>query len=162
MNALAQWRVSWLEGAVRGLNWLGRRRGAAQAAHLETGISGEEAAYFYLRRKGYVVVARRWASRRLRGDLDLVAWDGPVLCVVEVKSRTAHDSVAAEFAVDAHKRDVLRRLARQYVRQLRRPAAPTVRFDVISIYMVPGKEKEILHFEGCFGWREWDEEDRWG
>jgi hypothetical protein len=61
------------------------------AAHLTTGIDGEDAAFFYLGRKGYTVVARRWSSGYQRGDLDLIAWQGPLLCFIEVKTRTAHD-----------------------------------------------------------------------
>ena len=43
------------------------------------------------------------------GDLDLVAWQGPMLCFFEVKTRTARDLNPAEAAVDLHKRNVLRR-----------------------------------------------------
>ena len=53
-----------------------------------------------------------------------------------------------------HKRDTLRRLARQYVRQLPQDIAPPVRFDVIIVYIVPGKEKEFVHFEGSYSWGE--------
>jgi Holliday junction resolvase-like predicted endonuclease len=60
----------------------------------------------------------------------------------------------AETAVDLHKRNVLRRLARQYVRQLPGGSAPQARFDVISVYLVPGKLSEFMHFENVFGWRE--------
>jgi hypothetical protein len=31
-----------------------------------------------------------------------------------------------------------------------------VRFDVLSVYLVPGEEKEFVHFEGSFGWSEWE------
>ena len=90
------------------------------------------------------------------GDIDLIAWQGPLLCFVEVKTRTARDDAPAEIAVDSHKRNTLRRLARQYVRQLPQEAAPPVRFDVLSVYLVPGKKKEFQHFEGAFGWNDWD------
>ena len=158
MEWLARMRVGCEERALAGLDWLARRRGQPLAAHLATGLDGEDAAYFYLRRKGYTVVARRWCSGNLRGDIDLIAWQGPLLCVVEVKTRTAHDATAAEIAVDGQKRRVLRGLARQYVRRLPQPTAPPVRFDIVSVYLVPGQEKEFVHFEGVFGWseREWD------
>jgi len=58
----------------------------------------------------------------------------------------------AEVAVDSHKRNTLRRLARQYVRHLPQEAAPPSRFDVISVYLVPGQKQEFQHFEGSFGW----------
>jgi putative endonuclease len=77
-----------------------------------------------------------------------------MLCCVEVKTRTAHDLTPAEVAVDSHKRSILRRLARQYVRQLPQETAPPVRFDVLSVYLVPGQKKEFVHFESSFGWSE--------
>jgi putative endonuclease len=156
MGLLEQMRIVGEEHALAGLNWVTRRRGrgASVPAHLTTGIDGENAALFHLRRKGYIVVARRWSSGNLPGDLDLIAWQGPMLCFVEVKTRTAHDLAPAEVAVDSHKRSTLRRLARQYVRQLPQETSPPVRFDVLSVYLVPGKEKEFQHFEGSFGWSE--------
>lgn len=148
--------LSGLERGMAGLDWLARRSGRepAQAAHLVTGLQGEDAAYFYLRRKGYTVVARRWSPGHQPGDIDLIAWHGALLCIVEVKSRTAHDLAPAEAAVDSHKRKMLRRLARQYVRQLPMQTPPPVRFDVVSVYLIPGQEKEFVHFEGAFGWSE--------
>ncbi len=159
MGSLEQMRIGWLERALDGLAQVARRRGGREAlpTHLATGIEGEDAAFFHLRRKGYVVVARRWSSGDLPGDVDLIAWQGPMLCFVEVKTRTARDAAPAEIAVDAHKRYTLRRLARRYIRQLPQGAAPPVRFDVLSVYLVPGKEKEFQHFEGAFGWSEREE-----
>jgi putative endonuclease len=156
MGWLKQKRIDWIERTLDGLSRASRRRrgGVAMPAHLLTGIDGERAAFFYLRRKGFVVVARRWSAGNLPGDIDLIAWQGPTLCFIEVKTRTAHDITPAEVAIDTHKRDVLRRLARRYIRQLPRESAPPVRFDVISVYLVPGKEKEITHFENYFGWSE--------
>jgi putative endonuclease len=130
------------------------------AAHLATGIDGETAAFSYLRRKGYTVAARRWSSGDVPGDIDLIAWQGPMLCFVEVKTRTARDASPAEIAIDSHKRNTLRRLARRYVSQLTVKTAPPVRFDVVSVYLVPGEEREFQHFEGAFGWSERDAELR--
>jgi len=161
MGWLAQARIGWVERGVAWLDWAAQRTGrrAEIPEHLLTGLAGEDAALFYLQRKGYTVVARRWSAGNLRGDLDLVAWKGPLLCVVEVKTRTAHDLTAAEIAVDDHKRKMVRRLARAYVRQLPLGTAPPVRFDVVSVYLLEGKAAEFQHFEGSFGWDEG--EGRW-
>ena len=170
-NAAAQFRMAamsfvsrvLLVGLERGMAYLdamARRDGSKPAhltpAHLSTGLRGEDAAYFYLRRKGYTVVARRWSPGHQPGDLELIAWFGELLCIVEVKSRTAHDMTPAEAAVDAHKRKMMRRLARQYVRQLPMEIAPQVRFDVISVYLLPGQPKEFVHFEAAFGWDDFE------
>jgi putative endonuclease len=156
MQSLHPMKICALERALNGLDRLARWRGreAALPAHLVTGIEGEDAAYFYLRRKGYVIVARRWSAGDLPGDVDLIAWQDELLCFVEVKTRTARDLSPAEIAVDSHKRTVLRRLARRYLRRLPQAIAPQARFDVVSVYLVPGEKKEFVHFEDAFGWGE--------
>ncbi len=153
-------RASWLERVLIGLDGIARRRGRVSLPeHLATGLAGEEAALFFLRRKGYVVVARRWTSGDRPGDIDLIAWQGPLLCFVEVKTRTAQDMTPAEAAVDGHKRHTLRRLANHYLRQLPLPDRPPVRFDVISVYLLPGRPREFVHFENAFGWEERGDRD---
>ena len=148
-------RAGWMERALAGLDRIAHRRGRVTVPeHLSTGIEGEDAAFFFLRRKGYVVVARRWSCGERPGDVDLIAWDGTILCFVEVKTRTAKDMTPAESAVDRHKRHTLRRLASQYIRQLPQPERPQVRFDVVSVYLVPGQPGEFVHFENAFGWEE--------
>ncbi len=152
---LRDMRVSLAERSLATLNRLASRRGlSAMPAHLAVGIDGEDAALFYLQRKGYTIVARRWSSGDVPGDLDLIAWDGPMLCFIEVKTRTARDLTPAETAIDDHKRNVLRRLARRYVRQLPQQTAPPTRFDVVSVYLVPGQEREFQHFRASFPWSE--------
>ena len=127
-----------------------------EAEHLVTGRRGERAAFFYLRRKGFIVVARGWRSGIVRGDLDLIAWDGDTLCFVEVKTRTTRAVATAEASVDEDKRRALRRLARHYLRQLperdRGATEVPVRFDILSIYFEEGKPPAFDHFRGAFGW----------
>ena len=124
----------------------------SEASHLATGRRGERAAFFYLRRKGFIVVARGWRSGIARGDLDLVAWEGDTLCFVEVKTRTTRTVATAEASVDEQKRRTLRRLARHYLRQLTNQEV-LVRFDILSIYFETGKAPDYDHFRGAFGWR---------
>jgi putative endonuclease len=156
MQWASEIRAECLKRTLAGLDSLAARRGRVPGlpAHLLTGIEGEDAACLALLREGYTVVARRWSAGNRPGDLDLIAWQGAMLCFFEVKTRTAHDLNPAEATIDLHKRNVLRRLARQYVRQLPGGPAPQARFDVISVYLQPGKAPEFVHFESAFGWRE--------
>ena len=102
------------------------------AEHLRTGRRGEEDAYFYLRRRGYTMIARNYRSPHHRGELDIVGWDGNVLCFVEVKTRTTRAVKPAEAAVDRDKQSDLRLVARDFVRHM--PAACEWRFDIIAVY----------------------------
>ena len=147
--------IGWLERRLAGLDAIARRRGKEQTPeHLLTGLAGEDTAFFELLRKGYTVVARRWSAGNVAGDVDLIAWQKELLCIVEVKTRTARDTTPAEAAVDGNKRRILRKLARAYARQLPQAELPPVRFDVMSVYLVPGGKPEVVHFENAFGWDE--------
>jgi putative endonuclease len=127
-------------------------RGSKLPPHLIVGARGEDEALFYLRREGYIVVARQWKSVMFPGDLDLIAWQGDCLCVIEVKTRTTRNEIfTAESAVNEDKRTTLRRLARAYVRRMPEPPAHR-RFDVVSVYLEPKKPPQFEHFAGAFAW----------
>ena len=119
--------------------------------HQLTGLRGEDAAFFHLRSLGYTVVARRWIAQRLRGDLDLVAWDGDTLVVFEIKTRTAHDLAPADTSIDADKERQLRLMANAYLAQIpeaNRRSVP-VRFDTLSVYLLPSGP-EFEHIRDAF------------
>lgn len=165
----ASTRLRWIEATLDALDRVAARRRPARAAHLITGARGERAAFFWLRRRGYIVVARAWRSARAPGDLDLIAWlpagrpyQPPrppakacedTLCFIEVKTRTTRAVAAAEAAVDTDKRRTLRRLARHYLRQLPERDVPT-RFDILSVYFEAGKPADFEHLPGAFDWSE--------
>jgi putative endonuclease len=159
MQTAGKFERLWIDAQECGLGWMDRLRDrtgrtAATAPHLATGLLGERAALFELSRSGYVVVARRWTSARVRGDVDLIGWDGEWLCFVEVKTRTARDLTPAETAVDENKRRMVRGLARAYLRtfpESERRSIP-VRFDVVSVYLIDGTA-EFEVFKGAFGWQ---------
>ena len=131
------------------------RRSGRVPEHLAVGLRGERDALFELRRQGYTVVARRWISTKIRGDVDLIGWEGDWLCFIEVKTRSERDpATPAETAVDHDKQIMLRRMARAYLRSFpeeRRREIP-VRFDVVAVYG-SGKDAEFELFRGAFGWR---------
>ncbi len=120
-----------------------------EAAHIATGRRGEEAAYFHLRKLGYVMVARNWRSPRRAGELDLVGWDDGVLCFVEVKTRSSRAVAPAEAAVDAAKQDELAGVAREFLR--RQPDRTPARGDVVSVYVgAAGAPPEVTVFKNAF------------
>ncbi|MGB8008858.1 MAG: YraN family protein [Terriglobales bacterium] len=107
--------------------------------HQITGRRGEEDAYFHLRRLGYTIIARNFRCPNHRGELDLVGWDGDVLCFIEVKTRTSRDFKPAEAAVDRDKQKELSLVARDFVRHL--PASCQWRFDVLAVYYDEGQSR---------------------
>jgi putative endonuclease len=134
---------------LRALDWLSAKflPPDETAQHLQTGRRGEEAAYFYLRRRGYTIIARNYRSPNHRGELDLVGWvqeksdvqekdAEDVLCFIEVKTRTTRAIQPAEAAVDRDKENDLRLVAHDFLRHL--PGSPAARFDVLAVYYERG------------------------
>lgn len=119
--------------------------------HLLTGEHGEDLGFFHLRELGYTVVARRWHSARMKGDLDLLAWDGDTLVIFEVKTRTARDLAPAETAIDPAKRRTLSRMALLYRRRLPEPwrGLVPIRCDILSVYDLP-TGPEFEHIRDAF------------
>lgn len=150
MGPLEQLRFRWFEKTLEYLDRTAARR-SQEAPHLVTGRRGERAAFFYLRRLGFVVTARGWRTPRARGDLDLIAWEKDILCFIEVKTRTTRAVAPAEAAVDGAKKRMLRKMAHYYIRQLPNRDVP-VRFDILSIYFEAGRSGDFELFRGAFGW----------
>jgi len=109
--------------------------------HFKTGRRGEEAAYFYLRRQGYTIIARNWRAAGRRGELDMVGWERDTLCFIEVKTRTDRSIVPAELSVDSGKRQELVGMSQLFRKKL--PAGTPYRFDVVSVYLSQPIEIEL-------------------
>ncbi len=100
--------------------------------HADVGRRGEDLAHRYLRRKGFIVVARNWRPPQGGGEIDLIAWENDRAVFIEVKSRLSAANSAPERDVDPEKIQALRRAARDYLR--RSGTDPEkARFDVIAI-----------------------------
>ena len=123
--------------ALRLLDWITPNAASTQTSpHHRTGRRGEEDAYFHLRRRGYVMVARNFRSPRHHGEIDLIGWDKDVLCFIEVETRTTRDVEPAAAAVDRKKRHDIRVVIRDYLRSLPEGASselPQWRFDVLTV-----------------------------
>lgn len=157
------WQADVFETLLRWADCLSARFGGPQRAapHLLTGKRGEDAAFFHLQRQGYVVVARNWRTRGIRGEIDLVGWHNGCLCFIEVKTRSERGSIAAEFAVNRKKRVMIRTMARAYLRShLGKSGRAPVRFDILSIYMIAGRPPEFELHPGAFHWQG-DKPRRW-
>jgi putative endonuclease len=119
-------------------------RAPAAAPHIDLGRRGERVAADYLRARGFELVASNFklgVGRNRRGavvqnEIDLVAYDGPVLCFVEVKTRASDWYAAPEANVDLRKQRQVTRAARAYRRLLGLQNAPH-RYDVVTVILPP-------------------------
>jgi putative endonuclease len=100
----------------------------------DLGRLGEDLAHRHLRRRGCTVVARNYRTASGSGEIDMIAWQGPTLVFVEVKTRSSAAFGEPDRAVDAQKRELLRRAAREYLRRAD-VGHEKARFDVVSIVL---------------------------
>lgn len=152
-----------LAQAMFGLVDWAARKGLAESAAVQartadsgrkarrTGVRGETYAYWYLRRQGYVMIARNFSLRGMKGEIDLAGYDGETLAFVEVKTRTGarDDFGAPEDAVTFEKKRHLSRMARQFLREYRIGDAP-FRFDLLAIESRPGQRPVVRLHKGAF------------
>ncbi|MGW8528349.1 MULTISPECIES: YraN family protein [Nocardiopsidaceae] len=108
--------------------WAGYRRAL--------GGRGEDLAAVFLRSAGMRVVDRNWRSPS--GEIDIVARDGPVLVVAEVKTRTSVRYGHPVDAITPDKRRRLRRLGRAWAARHRVPAA-SLRVDGVCVLITGGR-----------------------
>ena len=114
---------------------------------LQIGARGEAYAYWYLRRLGYIFIARNFTPSHAKGELDLIGYDGDTLAIVEVRTRLADPDKPAqpEMSISAGKHEVLIRTAEYFLRERHVSPCP-VRFDVIAIDNRPGRPPVVrLH-----------------
>ncbi|HEY2352096.1 MAG TPA: YraN family protein [Candidatus Acidoferrum sp.] len=116
-----------------------------------TGLRGETYGYWYLRRHGYVFVAKNYLPHGVKGELDLVGYDGETLAFVEIRTRTMRDDCPPlpELSVTAGKQRVLIRAAHRFLAENHIGDCPT-RFDVLAIDNIPGHLPELRLHKDAF------------
>ena len=144
----------------RVVRWAARRglreeaNSSGEAKKLEarsTGVRGETYAYWYLRRKGYVFVAKNYTPRGIKGELDLIGYDGKTLAFVEVRTRTVKEDAAAlpELSVTREKQRVVIRTAQRFLAERHVGECP-LRFDVVAIDNHPGNPPVVRLHKDAF------------
>jgi putative endonuclease len=106
------------------------------------GRYGEELAARHLVEAGMVVLERNW--RCAAGEIDIVARDGNVLVVCEVKTRSGEAFGSPAEAVTPSKAARLRRLAAAWLEEHPVRAAE-VRIDVVSVVRGRRGPSQIEH-----------------
>ena len=106
------------------------------------GIQGEAIVARYLRERGYRLAAHGYRSRY--GEIDLIAWDGGVLCFVEVKTRTNLNMALPREYVTPQKQNRLRKTAMMYLMEKRLDCC--ARFDVAEVYAEHGFDQARIEY----------------
>ena len=98
----------------------------------ETGAAGEDAACEALRRAGYEILERN--LRTPLGEIDVLAREDDVLCVIEVKARADDRFGSPLEAVTPAKQAKLKALANSLLQKPDYRDAQ-IRFDVVAVTM---------------------------
>ena len=112
---------------------------------VEIGKNSEDLAVTYLENKGYQILERNWRSGHK--EIDIIALDGDILVIVEVKSRKSLDFGDPDIAVGVMKQRMLIYAAEAYINYHNLDLE--VRFDIISMIITPRGE-QIEHIEDAF------------
>lgn len=95
--------------------------------------------------RGYTIVEKN--LRIGRGEIDIVARRGDLVCLVEVKARRSLARGRPHEAITEAKRRQLRRLGRLYAA---RDPGRRYRFDVATVTWERGGEPVVTYYENAF------------
>ena len=115
------------------------------AEHNELGKSGEEIAYDFLQKKGYLLLERNWRHRN--DEVDIIARQGDTLVIIEVKTRSTAYFGEPEVFVTRKKQQFMIRAANAYI--FIHNINSETRFDIISVLQSNG-QVSIRHIEDAF------------
>lgn len=115
------------------------------------GQKGEKLAEAFLKKKRYRIITRRYRCHY--GEVDIIARQGPVLCFIEVKTRSDSAFGPPEEALTRAKIRKLSQTALEYIRKKKLEGHP-VRFDVVTVrYNSDAPEMSLIKgaFESSVG-----------
>ncbi|GAA4332491.1 YraN family protein [Streptomyces venetus] len=119
----------------------------AQRARSAMGKYGESLAARRLAEAGLTVLERNWRSGRA-GEIDIVARDGDVLVVCEVKTRRAGPFEHPMAAVTPRKAERLRDLAERWIQTHGGAPPGGVRIDVVGVLLPARGAAVVEHVRG--------------
>ncbi len=106
------------------------------------GKKGEDLVVKYLKKQGYTIVKRNYATPF--GEADILAEIGDEIVFVEVKTRTGNEYGLPSEAVNKAKRERYRKIAKYY--WLKTGEEPNARFDVVEVWA----DGKIHHIPNAF------------
>ena len=119
------------------------------ADNIQKGEYGEWLAGKYLRKKGYLLIAENWRSKRNhRLEIDLIFRDQEMLVFVEVRARSLKSFVSGFESINRKKRISLSHAFKAYLRE-ESNIPNNYRFDVVEIDLAHSKRdsNKIFHHE---------------
>jgi putative endonuclease len=116
------------------------------AGNIDLGRKGEDIACEYLLKKGFLIKERNW--RYKNAEIDIIAFDGKELVIVEVKTRSAVIYEEPNDSITNQKIRFLVNAAEEYI--FENDFNGETRFDVISIKWFGEGKYELEHYPDAF------------
>jgi putative endonuclease len=114
----------------------------------QIGQNAEDIAARFLEARGIEILLRNF--RRRLGELDLVARQGDVLLIVEVRTRVNNLYGGAAASIDFYKQRRIVRASQQLLQQRKDLARLRARFDVIVVSGLNGAEPQVEWIQHAF------------
>lgn len=115
------------------------------AEHNDLGEKGEKLALEYLKKKGYQILETNFRFKR--NEIDIIAQDGEMLVIVEVKTRQSEFMAGPEITVTKSKQKTLIKAANAYI--IENDLDLETRFDIVSV-ILNEKQSDIDHLIDAF------------
>jgi putative endonuclease len=116
--------------------------------HLEAGRKAEDVAAEFLNANGLRILLRNY--RRRLGELDVVAQQGNVLVIAEVRTRATDQYGGAAASIGLRKRARIVRAAQQLLQENRDWAQLPVRFDVVIVSDIEAQQPKVEWIKHAF------------
>ena len=121
-----------------------------KAKHLKLGRQGERTACRFLRNKSYDILMRNYKVKR--GEIDIIARDGSIVCFVEVKTRKySKEKIRNTKTLLSFKQSKrIRNASKHYLFELGNPKV-VFRYELIEIFFKNYRINTIYHWQHDFG-----------
>ena len=122
-----------------------KKKSTAAPEHLIKGQNAEAAAAQYIKKTlRYKILAQNWTFKK--GELDIIARDGPNTVFIEVRARQENALVSGYHSITAAKKKLLKNTAYHFLKQ-QNPRPQHFRFDIIEIKLSNTAITAINHYK---------------
>ncbi len=112
----------------------------------QVGQRGEQAARDYLEQEGYSIIETNYRCKL--GEIDIIAQDGEMIVIVEVRTKTGLTFGRPEESINREKARKLHRLALQYIQSnYHREVSSRIDLVAVMIEKSSGLVKDIKHIK---------------
>lgn len=121
---------------------------------IKTGKLGEDIAVKFLEEKGYKILDRNYGfaiSGPQKGEVDIIAQKGDLICFVEVKTLTSEKSFFPEAKVDSIKMKKIVKTAQSWLMKNKVGFDSPWQIDVVAVIIDEKTQKAgIRHLQNAF------------